>query len=1486
MYELSRIYLRSVGPAGARYENVLLDFSKAGRPVTGYQADLFTGSPEVVRPSSASVVFLENGGGKSVLLKLVFSVLLPGQRNVVGGSDGSSLGDFVGAKDVSHVILEWTHSVTGRLLITGKTMAWKGQTVSATAENFLEQWYCLFPNEKLNLESLPVVEQGRYLTFQAYRAQLNAAFVEDPYLDLYWPRRHGDWTERLGKFGIDTELFHYQRHMNAGEGEAVRAFTMETDERFVDFLLGAVLLERDLTPLADLVSEHVEKLAKRATTVLERDFVEETLELLAPLRRDAARAAVSHDALVQAQASLSAFAGRISARSSRESSSLASLAECVKAAEVSVKEAESMATAIRIREQALRLRKAKLALQTADRITDDTKGRTRQAETEVSAWQSTGTVLDHLSNVAEAEGLRELVQERDDQARPLLEARTFAAISLSRALLGLAHNAADAAAALDEEAAGHRDREAAAREAQQTAIGKAAEATANAATLADLISSVGRRLDKAVNDGLIEAPETLATALSTERNKRQNLYETVVGAQRQVNELIDDWPRLDADQRSADLEAKDAERRHDAARDAVEEAHRRRAILQAEDRLAELLQTGDVLLEQDAPTLAKLLTEAIAEHTHKIVALMIEQAHDERDRLTLAEGDLLPPLAGVEEACAVLLRENIQAWPGWRYVSDIQNRDRRRELVRVHPHLVAGILLNSKEHIEDARRILSDERHQSASAVTVATTEELEQAGAGVPAFVLPFKPALYDEAAAEREHERIESRHRDRDTAIAALTEAREEDTNLLSRVRNWLQGYPPGRVTALEGDCDRAAAELTEATAVAATTERAKKQNESRLFHARVKRQVLEEERTKSEDLVRTLTSLANEAEKIPGWKDERKGLLETARVQSETAESLGDDALNENRLATDAVREADRQHRAKRDLDAERAALPGAEKISDSGARPSEPVPVLRKLYAAAAERYQQVATDEDLMERLVTAEKAAAATTATYEALDSQTRERAQVLLKTPAGASAASRASALESAVQARAVADEDHQNALVRQGVCKHEAQRLQLAWDEKVAEPVDSFLDPLPMDVTACDLSTRLTLDEHAAAARLVTEREKELEIRQGELSGAEEAARSFGVLAKGLEEDLTDSIEAAYEGDYASAANEYEVLFASRRSTRSTALADADQVRKSGRALHTLIRSDRFAELGAAVQREINATEPEQLPEKAAAWEERLRPRLRSLNDDLEQTERHRRNIVTNLKGETDKAIGVLRTAQRVSRLPSSLGDWHNEEFLRFQFELLGNELLMERLGEVVDEAAAGKISDNRKVQRTGLALILRAVHAATPKGIKVYVLKPDTTLRAERERVSRVKKVFSGGQQLTAAILLYCTMAALRGNDRGRRVEHRAGLLFLDNPIGRANAYYLLDLQLSVARALGVQLVYTTGLFDDRALRQFPLIISLRNDEDLRSARKFLSVDARVKGHLDALPPSDGVGRISTARIYSHGRGTEQAPPPKGA
>jgi len=220
-----------------------------------------------------------------------------------------------------------------------------------------------------------------------------------------------------------------------------------------------------------------------------------------------------------------------------------------------------------------------------------------------------------------------------------------------------------------------------------------------------------------------------------------------------------------------------------------------------------------------------------------------------------------------------------------------------------------------------------------------------------------------------------------------------------------------------------------------------------------------------------------------------------------------------------------------------------------------------------------------------------------------------------------------------------------------------------------------------------------------------------------------------------------------------------------------------------------------------------------------------------------------------------------------------PAGLDGWSGQEFLRIRFATLDRAVLEERLGTVLDDAVAIRSDDRGGGKRDGLTLLLKGVRAATgPKGVRVEMLKPDAVLRSERVRVAEISDVFSGGQLLTAAIILYCTMAALRANERGHTRRPHAGVLFLDNPIGRASAGYLLELQLKVADALGVQLIYTTGLFDTNALSVFPLIVRLRNDADLRAGLKYLSIEQTIAAALAELPDADDTATVTATQVFA--------------
>ncbi|MCI0386818.1 hypothetical protein LJ221_21550, partial [Streptomyces sp. CNQ085] len=494
MYELSRIRLYSIGPAGARYADTVLDLRGVGEPVPSpapAQADFFEDEPigPPRRPAPAGVLFLENGGGKSVLLKLIFSVMLPGHRNTLGGASSGVLRKFLLADDCGHVALEWQHTLTGETVVVGKVSEWRGRQVSSDPRKFAEAWYSFRPGPGMNLDSLPVAEstalrpvaegassaRGRRRTMKGFRDVLVDTGKAYPGLDVVWEEVHERWNEHLGHLGLDPELFRYQREMNADEGEAAGLFAVKNDSDFTDLLLRAVTDTRDTDGLADLVHGFAHKLGRRAELTAEKDFTAGSLDLLRRIDEAARHREQARAVHAGAERRTRTLARRLSARGTEERGRAAELAERADHAD------RAAAAADRDRERAaliaaeLAYRHASLALAAGEKGAAAQRRELSDARTLHAAWQAAETVLAHRAATDRAARVAAAIQEAERDAAPALAARARAATDLVRALHAAAEQAEHLAAeeegrstALQGEGeAAHRDATAAATEAQR-----------------------------------------------------------------------------------------------------------------------------------------------------------------------------------------------------------------------------------------------------------------------------------------------------------------------------------------------------------------------------------------------------------------------------------------------------------------------------------------------------------------------------------------------------------------------------------------------------------------------------------------------------------------------------------------------------------------------------------------------------------------------------------------------------------------------------------------------------------------------------------------------------------------------------------------------------------------------------------------------------------------------------------------------------------
>ncbi|MGW3591376.1 hypothetical protein [Streptomyces fungicidicus] len=1536
MYELSRVRLYSIGPAGARYADTVLDLRGVGAAVPDpapAQAEFFEDEPvgPPRRPAPAGVLFLENGGGKSVLLKLIFSVMLPGHRNTLGGASSGVLRKFLLADDCGHVALEWQHVQTGECVVVGKVSEWRGRQVSNDPRKFAEAWYSFRPGPGLGLDNLPVAEstavrpfaegqsgaRGRRRTMKGFRDALTESGKNYPHLEVHWEEIHERWTEHLGDLGLDPELFRYQREMNADEGEAAGLFAVKKDSDFTDLLLRAVTDTRDTDGLADLVGGFGSKLGRRAELIAERDFTAGSVDLLGRIVESAEARARAREIHTAAERRTRTLARRLSARGARERVRAADLAHQVTAAAHAVTHAESAREHSALISAELAYRHASLALAAAEKSAAAQKRELADARTLHAAWQAAEAVLRHRAAADRVARVSSAIQEAERDAAPALAARSRAAADLVRALHAAAQKAEDLAneqeersAALQEVSDGaYRDSTAAATEAQR--------ARSEIGHLRQRLTEVEQETAEAVRAGWLDDsapdadPARAALAASDAEKTAVAAWDTAREAARRATEQARESAAAES---RAELTAARAADAATAAERAHEGERRTAEALAAEPRPAELLSLpgasgvrgpgaagdseagpgpgpgpGEGALTADeldrfADELRELLDDAVSSAERQMFDLRTAAADDARILGALGDGGLLPPGPDVLATVEFLGEHGIPALPGWRYLAQAVDPADHARVLAARPELVDGVVITDPDSHLRAREALSDAALLPRSAVAVGTAAALL---APTPApgtdtgdvFLVPPNPAMHDEHAADEERQALRARATERDEEIRALAARLGKDRELAARLASWRTGCPAGRLTELAGTAqearafaEEAEAELTEARTVRAESEEAA----AEAVRVRDERQEAAQKARRAAD---ALAGLAFRLRERAGWQVKLRELADDATEAEARAQTCLERAraADEDRRGTQ--RAADDARRTARALRAERAEIAGApDDVPEDGAgAPQSSLPALREAYRAASQVYEKVGVGADLRAEQARAESDESAARAELDRLSNKVRTRAEQLLQSPDGSDGPSRQAAAARAEELVQLLETRMSGASEQLGRLRGEAERLAPQEGETHTELAEELV---PRDAEHAQALLRTATSELAAHSEALSRtRDAHTELLDAHRA-AEDAAGGFDEIAAMLRDLLRDHAaeeEQEQPEPYPGGLDEARQSAAeARRSLRGCAadLSSAESaVREASDILVRHANSTRYEQVRTPARQQIRELPASALPEHAQKWAEAFAPRLRVLTDELAQLERNRDSIVDRLRGLVESALATLRSAQRLSRLPEGLGEWSGQEFLRIRFEEPDQATLTERLGEVIDEATRAAVRKNSDLRRDGMSLLLRGVAAALqPKGVAVEILKPDAVLRAERVPVGQMGDVFSGGQLLTAAIALYCTMAALRSNDRGRERHRHAGTLFLDNPIGRANATYLLELQRAVADALGVQLLYTTGLFDTTALAEFPLVIRLRNDADLRAGLKYISVEEHLRPGLPQQDPAEEAhSEITATRMF---------------
>jgi hypothetical protein len=1445
MWHLRRVHMESVGHPDARFDPLTVNLTDtAGEP-------------------TSSVLWLENMGGKTSWLSLVFSTLRPSLSEFLGKPD-KQLGDYILASDTAHVILEFaqvagvrTLTGSGTRLLLGQVLQWRQHRQEKTRESAQlnrQLWGVVVPPSGGTVTFEAVVDLIH--TDDAQRrplADFTGQLADLMHGDVFRPDSNQTrWAEWLRHHGLDPDVFADQLKMSADEGSISERFHFQTGDQLVQWAMPYIIRPEVPEGIAAVVDQVKDTLVQRPSLLAQQLFcstVESRLAYAATQQHqlDEQRA----EATTVWDSSLGIADQFRAALAAAEHSVGHHRTEAARFEQVA-KDAQSLRNQRQQQWRQAQLVAAQLHHQETSLAHVGAAEDLKDSQQRVDGWELTST-LRRLGEVESRLGqVDALLADVDDQAAPLREAVSLAESRLAAKLSCLRKAEQASLDQADEQLTHARADDQQAERAFKEAQAAHSGATSDAATAEAKLSQLDSEMAQAVEDGLLALGQPVDDAVASIRAEIGRL-------QAEVERLALVAKIAEAEALAARGGVEKARGRERIARAAFEKAEARSlAVASAAESLLDIpavataFDTAHPDLWHDGPAAADRLAQEADVAATERVAIELRSATDRRAVDWLDRTGLLPPTTDVELVLATLAKAGIRSsFSGWEVLRTQLPADRHADAISQHPEVVNGVVLTDPGELDAAVEATSDLSLTAPTALTIAAV--LLGRAADEPIIVLPGPEALHDESAALEEGDRrqaqLDAADVDRDGARARETAAR----NARAALAAFLEANPAEAVASWRAETSRRLAELAAAERHledALGTLQGADSNERLAGEAVRPARDAHAEAQRSERAVQRLA--ANQARR----PHEQRGLVD-AQTRRGDAEWLMQAAASGR---TEAAEQMDAARDIKTDVSIrisqiETAFTRNRLTVVD-GPAPEEPVDTLERALDLARDSLLAAAPPDQLVKEQAGLQQDRSQLSAELRRRDDAVTQLARTFLASPEGATSDARDSATSESKRRLAAAQR-------REALAADTLEKAEADLHEKEAIP-QSRRTPLEDDPTTADDARVLAERLAAEAAIALAERDTAAESQRHHGLSADEAeatAKAFGrecsdltemlrrhaTLMRRPAEILDERREAAaWSGTAAQAEKE--------RRERQTLLDEAAEYMRiaSDERNHALddVRhlANEHRDLLAAELPTLLPRLTEGHPDQRGAYAEDLSMQLRAyamtIENQLADLDRHRRIVIDHLTGKVKETVKLLERMQRRTRLPSGLDEWSDRPFLHLTHPKLPEttDELTGRVATVVDRICA----EPSKTPTSGMELLYAAVSAAVGGPFHASILKPHKRLTDERVDISEMAS-FSGGQKVTAALVMFAALTRMRTEAHSSGQQTNAALpLLLDNPIGKANQATLMEVQQRVADAFGLQLIYTTGLHDVGALASFRNIIRLDGRENPRSGRVHVVVD----------------------------------------
>lgn len=1419
MPRITRLHFAGIGHHDARFPALKLDF----RGQNGLPAD--------------SVIWAENGVGKSSLLTLFFSTYQTSRRQFLGArgvAKARELEDYVQERDLSFIITEWDTTddrasaslltdEPRELLVVGQVLSWN--RLDRSTGDLRRRFFTFRPSRDLVFDDLPVAGLAEPVkSYEAFHEWLNARAKAHPKLQFVHETNQGDWRAHLESCHLDPELFSYQLRMNLDEGGVNEIFNELKENK--DFI--RLFLELGLDPetptqvrnnLSDFLPQHRRLEAMRAQVAFNERLLVELklfLEQLGLFRETESRAHASAEAAALMLAQLQAAVQQAAT----------DLRETEKQKEKLEKEERRVSSerdSVRRRLNFFTHKRAQLEVSESQSALQSAEGEVASADQSVRLVSLAESLSQLRDREAEAGVLQETIRREQEQARPEREALEALGAHLQKALTLELDQANTRFTNAQEEKKNYRTRQTEIQNKRIAAEREQAAKSEKYTIVEQFFSSRDRQRDKLRQEGFLDSKEEAATALERWQKVAQDSSDAANRSRTERDSALAEAHRL-AEQRSALLsQASETEARFNQYSVRIAEAEKRESAIATHPELQAAVEASRADLELPA-TLDRLRQRA-ADLLNHLLRLNADMAEDARAEKHVERDGLFPPTRDVEAVVEHLKSQGLTSViPATHWLASNTDASAANALLASDPARFHGVMFNSLVDQAKAEAAVKSTRSPHAPVQVSPTPEQMPKPAEPGSLVVPPRHAGAYNREAAQTERVALQSRLQSTRTNLDTLRAQHKSSAELETNLTAWLAEFGGGQLATLREQ------RRGEEQSLASLRQRAKDAGDQSATKQTLA-QSLDTQARAHDKVSQHASTMAAKVESfveqfetpLEGRRQERETLkLRLAELESELG-TLHDTAEKLKLTEPALEREEQEARDGVRVLEVELAAITYA-----AAAQPevvTETLAALRQRYASEVQRFDgrfkgtaAQGRHEEMLRQI-----AALKNTLNSEEFRDLKRNDAQSL------------ADAGNLAVQ-RVQARQRHTNAVAAKGAAELRLRQARKNLEQRstpgeLDKPLQGELVPeiaIEVGKIVTNLETEAKrLEGDHSRVRLDIEANKSSTLA---VTSRHERLKSHAKLLTNLDVQPSARTELpALSQDDASIAAAVDELCASLRTARDQVKQQHEKIGERHSAIRDLTQCEDFPHDLNIPARSlfVTLTLPELIQGSVAVDRQRaVSEQTETLKAELQQMQQHRDLIVSELLTESEKAVNLLGRAARFSKMPDTMTGWEGDSFLRIHLSMphSQDEKILRLRAYVDDLLARGTLPD-------GVRLVFDALLAlVTERGMEASILKPETQRRKTRYPV-REMSGWSEGERTTVAIILYCTLVKLRAQSRGhaeRRAEVSA--LLLDNPIGKASKPEFLEMHRWIAGALGVQLIYATGINDPQALSVFPNRIRL--------------------------------------------------------